>query len=476
MSNINLEETINLQPTENIIILGHVSNGKSSLVETLTETNTQRHSREKQKNLTINLGYANAKIFKCGTCEPPLCYQSFPSNKMIACCNVCGNQMKLEKHVSFVDCPGHDELMSIMLNGTCVANYTIIVEAANNSMIPSHQTIGHLNAANILQLTNALVCINKVDLVTESVLVTKMNHLKKALIGTTAENSPIVPIIANFGINKDIVCEYICTRTVEDKKDLESNAKMIIIRSFNVNKPNTPIKHIKGGVIGGSIMKGVLKVGAKILVLPGTFSCIETNDGTGDNKPTKIKKNSGKNGKKTKNKNQQTNKWSYTPITSYVESINSENNKLEYAIPGGLIGVGLTIDPCLTIKDGLIGCVLHEIRNDEPHNYKIFERIFIGINLLDEKDLLDIEGSELIINHNGCDIKCKVIRCRYSKNHNCNAAELELIDRPICSEIGDYISICKIVANGNAYLSCKDKIRLIGRGNILDGIECVLIK
>ena len=388
MTTINMNEIIRLQPTENINMLGHVSNGKSSLVESLTETNTQRYSSEKQRNLTIKLGYANAKIFKCNNCKPPECYQSFSSSKMDANCKLCAKPMELKKHVSFVDSPGHNLLMQVMLNGTCIANSTIIVESANNDTIPSQQTIEHLQAANILQLDNALICMNKVDLVKEPVLRNKMDILKKALKGTIGENSPIVPIVANFGINKDIVCEYICTRIKPQEKDLESNVKMIIIRSFNINKQNISIKDMVGGVIGGSIIRGILKVGDKVKILPGIINNvpIESNNKTNDECKKESKKGSKK--KKSSNKNQEIKKWSYTPIISYVESIHSENNNLKYAIPGGLIAVRLTIDPCFVVRDRLIGNILHQIKGENNNGaYKIFERLYISIELINEEDL-----------------------------------------------------------------------------------------
>ncbi len=75
-SDLDYNNIMNNQPTINIGMIGSVSDGKSTIVKRLTTINTQRHSSERKGNKTINLGYANAKIFKCPKCPPPICYQT----------------------------------------------------------------------------------------------------------------------------------------------------------------------------------------------------------------------------------------------------------------------------------------------------------------------------------------------------------------------------------------------------------------
>lgn len=442
--NIDINQQIQYQPSININMLGHVSNGKSSLTEKMTETKTQRFSSEQYRNITIKLGYANSKIFKCLSCEPPKCYQPFSSNKMTAYCKYCHKVMKLEKHISIVDSPGHNLLMQVMLNGTAVANSTIIVESVSNDIIPAPQTKEHLEAANILKLHNVMVCMNKMDLTDIYDGEKKIKILKKSLQNTIAQDSPIIPIVANFGINIDIVCEYICTNIPEPIKDLESKVKMIIIRSFNINKQNIPINEIKGGVVGGTIMKGILQVGTCVRILPGFID----------------------KGKKSK--------WKYMPLISSVESINSEKNNLKYAIPGGLIGVQLSIDPCITVQDRIIGHILEEIYTENDKIiYDVYERIYINPEFKNIDNIsIETIGKQVIINHNGCDIKCNVIRCQMHKKMNIYIIELELIDRPICAEINDYIAISKILSFGNSYMDGKDKTQLLGRAKIINGEKC----
>jgi hypothetical protein len=100
-----------------------------------------------------------------------------------------------------------------------------------------------------------------------------------------------------------------------------SSPQLIVIRSFDVNKPGEEVEHLKGGVAGGSILKGVLKIGDEIEVRPG----IVTKDKAG-----RVK---------------------CIPIFSRIISLYTEHNDLKFAVPGGLIGVGTKIDPTLTRAD-----------------------------------------------------------------------------------------------------------------------------
>ncbi len=93
-----------------------------------------RHLREKKRNITIKLGYANAKLFKCPTCPQPECYKSYNSGQPddVACPNEgCASKMVLTRHVSFVDCPGHDTLMATMLAGAAVMDAALLLVAGN---------------------------------------------------------------------------------------------------------------------------------------------------------------------------------------------------------------------------------------------------------------------------------------------------------------------------------------------------------
>jgi translation initiation factor 2 subunit 3 len=126
------------QATINIGTIGHVAHGKSTVVKAISGVQTVRFKNELERNITIKLGYANAKIYKCDNeeCPRPTCYRSYKSDKEVdPLCerDGCAGTYRLERHVSFVDCPGHDILMSTMLSGAAVmvCFAKLIIEASS---------------------------------------------------------------------------------------------------------------------------------------------------------------------------------------------------------------------------------------------------------------------------------------------------------------------------------------------------------
>ena len=137
-------QVISRQATINIGTIGHVAHGKSTVVKAISGVQTVRFKTEKVRNITIKLGYANAKIFKCSSvkCLRPGNYRangSATGDEPI--CDKCGSTMVLQRHVSFVDCPGHDILMATMLNGAAVMDAALLLIAGNESC-PQPQTSG----------------------------------------------------------------------------------------------------------------------------------------------------------------------------------------------------------------------------------------------------------------------------------------------------------------------------------------------
>ena len=121
--------------------------------------------REKLRNITIKLGYANAKLYKCVNCQPPDCFKSFSSDQADATnCNLCDTPLVLTRHVSFVDCPGHDALMATMLAGAAVMDAALLL-VAGDQPYPQPQTREHLIAVDIMRLEHIIVLQNKIDLV-----------------------------------------------------------------------------------------------------------------------------------------------------------------------------------------------------------------------------------------------------------------------------------------------------------------------
>ncbi|PPE02307.1 hypothetical protein GOBAR_DD00641 [Gossypium barbadense] len=338
-------EVISRQATINIGTIGHVAHGKSTVVKAISGVQTVRFKNELERNITIKLGYANAKIYKCEDerCPRPMSFKAYGSGKEDSpLCDVPGFEncrMKLLRHVSFVDCPvgsyvcsatGHDILMATMLNGAAIMDGALLLIAANESC-PQPQTSEHLAAVEIMRLQHIIILQNKVDLIQENVAINQHEAIQKFIQGTVADGAPVVPISAQLIYNIDVVCEYIVKKIPIPERNFISPPNMIVIRSFDVNKPGFEVDEIKGGVAGGSILQGVLKVNQFIEVRPG----IVVKDENGNIK--------------------------CTPIYSRIVSLYAEQNELQFAVPGGLIGVGTTMDPTLTRADRLVGQVLGEV-------------------------------------------------------------------------------------------------------------------
>jgi translation initiation factor 2 subunit 3 len=121
-------EVISRQATINIGTIGHVAHGKSTVVKALSGVHTVRFKNELERNITIKLGYANAKIYRSDDpkCQRPTCYTSMGSSKEDSFL-MNGFRYNLVRHVSFVDCPGHDILMATMLNGAAVMDAALLL-------------------------------------------------------------------------------------------------------------------------------------------------------------------------------------------------------------------------------------------------------------------------------------------------------------------------------------------------------------
>ena len=101
-----------------------------------------------------------------------------------------------------------------------------------------------------MQLKQIIILQNKIDLVKEEQALAQQQDIKRFVEGTVAENAPIIPISAQLKYNLDLVAEYICTKIPVPPRDFTSPARMIVIRSFDVNKPGAEVKDLRGGVAG----------------------------------------------------------------------------------------------------------------------------------------------------------------------------------------------------------------------------------
>ncbi|KAI5077611.1 hypothetical protein GOP47_0007435 [Adiantum capillus-veneris] len=430
-------EVISRQATMNIGTIGHVAHGKSTVVKAISGVQTVRFKNELERNITIKLGYANAKIYVCEDerCPRPMCYKAYGSGKEDSpLCDVPGFEnarMKLLRHVSFVDCPGHDILMATMLNGAAIMDGALLLIAGNESC-PQPQTSEHLAAVEIMRLKHIIILQNKIDLVQESVALNQHEAIQKFIEGTIAGGAPVVPISAQLKYNIDVVCEYIVNKIPIPERNFIDPPNMIIIRSFDVNKPGAEVDEIKGGVAGGSILKGVLRVGQKIEVRPGIVVKDESNN---------IK---------------------CTPIFSRIISLYAEANELQFAVPGGLIGVGTTVDPTLTRADRLVGqvlgeCgVLPEVYLELEINFFLLRRL-LGVKIKGAEKQGRVtkltKGEVLMLNIGSMSTGARVVAV---KN---DVAKLQLMS-PVCTSKGEKVALSRRV---------EKHWRLIGWGQIQAG-------
>ena len=164
------------------------------------------------------MGYANAKLFKCLKCPAPKCFAAYSSKQAdaVTCTvnidgTICGSPMFLMRHVSFVDCPGHDVLMATMLAGAAVMDSALLLVAGNQSC-PQPQTSEHLAAVEIMDLDQIIILQNKIDIIikNQEQCIKQQDDIKKFIKGTVADGAPIIPISAQQKYNIDVVVDYIC--------------------------------------------------------------------------------------------------------------------------------------------------------------------------------------------------------------------------------------------------------------------------
>ncbi|KAM0672310.1 Eif2s3p [Ordospora colligata] len=415
-------EVMKKQATLNIGTIGHVAHGKSTIVKAISSVSTIKFKTELERNITIKLGYANAKIYKCDSkCIRPNCYQSFSSSTPDELpCNNCGGILRLVRHVSFVDCPGHDVLMATMLNGTAIMDAVLLVIAANEPC-PQPQTIEHLFAVEIMNLKKMLVVQNKIDLVSREQALEQHEQIQKFL-KTSNVFGPVVPTAAQVGVNIPAILDFIVNYIPEPIRNDKAHPKMVVIRSFDVNRPGTCVRDLCGGVIGGSLVTGLLKTGDEIEIRPGSIT---------------------KNGSK----------FVCRPFVSKVVSLKAESTSLEEACPGGLIGVGTTMDPFFCKADKLVGQVmgllghLPSIFCQIDVNYKLFQKTSI-------QSSTKLKNDEQVLVNIGSTTTGGVIRAMSEE-----MLSLDLV-KPACCEIGERIAISRKV---------QGHWRLIGHGEVKSG-------
>ena len=294
-----------------IDIVGNFADGKTTLVKSLTSESTLRHSEEKKRGITIRLGYAHFLIYKCGSCGSFSRYEK---------CEVCGSKSDLYYRVSIIDSPGHKTLMTIMLSGATLVDGAVLVIAANQKC-PQPQTHEHIEALRIIGVTDIVVAQTKIDVVGKERAKESYNEIKDFLSKNGYDNAKIIPVFAAHNINVTSLIQEIGNFDV--KRDESGKTEMVAVRSFDINKPGTDIKDLKGGVIGGGLNSGKISVGDNIMIYPGMF----------------VKNN-------------------WKPLKSKVMSIQSEFGSEKSVSRGLMIGLETDLDPSIARRDSLSGSLI----------------------------------------------------------------------------------------------------------------------
>jgi len=317
-------------PELNVGVVGHIDHGKTTLLSKLTGKFADTHSEELKRGITIKLGYADITIFKQGN--------NFNAEKK-------GEPIR---YVSFIDAPGHEMLMATMLSGAAIIDAAILVIAANEGIKP--QTVEHFMALQSKKLKNIIIVQNKIDLVSKEQALKNYKEIKEFVKSTLAENAPIIPVSAQQGINIDKILEELCKIEIPERK-IDEEPIFLIARSFDINKPGTKIDKLNGGVLGGILKKGKLKVGDEIEIKPGL----------------NVKKS---------------NQEIYQTLTTKIISLYKGNQSVKEVEPGASISIETGLDPFLTKTDSLTGCLvglkgkLPEIVNDIKIKIELFEKVF----------------------------------------------------------------------------------------------------
>ena len=327
------------QPVVNIGMVGHVDHGKTTLTRALSGVWTDTHSEERKRGISIKLGYADTAFYKTKDGE------YYPTGKRP------DGKKDIDKEllrvVSFVDAPGHETLMAVMISGSSIMDGALLLISATEKC-PQPQTREHLAALQIAGIENIVIVQNKIDIVTKERAIESHNEIKEFVKGTIAEDAPIIPISAHHDVNLDILIQAIEDIIPTPDHGKQKEALMYVARSFDINRPGSRPNKLRGGIIGGSVVKGQFSVGDDILIAPGR-------------------------------RIQEVSKTRWEPIKTIIESVQGGGLDLETIHAGGLCGVATPMDPNVTKADDLSGQVMARQGELPP----IWEEFNLDLDLLE---------------------------------------------------------------------------------------------
>jgi selenocysteine-specific elongation factor len=208
---------------------GHIDHGKTTLVKALTGIDTDRLKEEKERGISIELGFASLTL---------------PD----------GTQ------AGIVDVPGHERFVKTMLAGVGGIDLVILVIAADEGVMP--QTREHLHICELLRVKRGLVALTKADLVDADWLEMMRADVAGTLKGTFLEGCPVIPCSATSGQGLPQLVQAIQAQaaTAEPKRT-EGILRLPIDRVFSIRGFGT--------VVTGTLWSGTLRAGDEVAILPG---------------------------------------------------------------------------------------------------------------------------------------------------------------------------------------------------------------
>ena len=208
---------------------GHVDHGKSTLVAALTGRDPDRWAEEKERGLTIDLGFAWAEL------EPGLT-------------------------VGFVDVPGHERFIKNMLAGVGALDVAMFVVAADAGWMP--QSEEHLAVLNLLDVQHGVIALTRVDLVDEETRLFAELEISEQAAGTVMEDWPVIPVSPITGDGLGEVTEALATavRAAGPSTDT-GRPRLWVDRAFTIAGA--------GAVVTGTMAGGTLTRGEEVTLFPG---------------------------------------------------------------------------------------------------------------------------------------------------------------------------------------------------------------
>ncbi len=211
---------------------GHIDHGKSTLVEKLTGVNPDRLPEEKERGMTIDLGFAPLSLSD-GT------------------------------RVGIVDVPGHERFIKNMVAGATGLDAVLLVVAADDGVMP--QTREHLEIMELLGLRRGMVVVTKVDLGERDLLPLVLEDVRALVAGTFLENAPLFPISSTTGEGWPPFREAL-ERFLRETPPRSSEGvfRMPIQRVFSARGHGT--------VVTGIPVSGRIRIGDRVEILPGALA------------------------------------------------------------------------------------------------------------------------------------------------------------------------------------------------------------